>query len=152
MVLRRSDFSVFTPKPLTSPKSSISFVMVGMAVSSLWLMTASSAKAKTSAPGIEARRVRRGSYARMKRRGERGQPCLTPRCMPIVVLDRPPSLGLTWTSCMRPLTRFSTQAGMPILVSTSKRKGWSMESKALAVSIKRKNVAFGRGGMSKRIR
>ena len=68
--------------------------------------------------GRAAREERRGSYARIKMRGDRGHPCLTPRRMSIqkgVLLLKE---GATLTSRREDLMKRRIQVGRPILERT----------------------------------
>ena len=71
-------------------------------------------------------------------RGERGQPCLTPRKMSIQMETLLPKDGATLTSEREEEMKRVTQEGKPTLLRTFRAQVWSMESKALAVSRKNK--------------
>lgn len=75
-----------------------------------------------------------GSYARIKRRGERGHPCLTPRVMSIELVGVSPKKGETLTSVSEQRTNLLNQVGKAALCRTSWIQSWSIESNALAVS------------------
>ena len=138
MVVRSDDLFLFTPKPLRRPKASIASVAFPMEVSVVWPTTVSSANAQILAPGMDASVCSRGSYASTNRRGERGQPCLTPRLIVMVYFALGAMVGVTVTSFIRPRTMFMTHGGKPSFSSTANRYGWSRLSKALAVSMKRR--------------
>jgi hypothetical protein len=74
----------------------------------------------------------------MKRRGERGHPCLTPLRMSIQTVKPPPKKGATLTEEREPLTKFVNQEGKPTFFRTWRIQLWSMESKAFAVSRRNK--------------
>src|SRR3954452_8768025 len=72
----------------------------------------------------------------MKRRGERGQPCLTPLSIGIRHDGGPPKKGATLTSWRELRTKRSSQSGKAAFWRTLRIQVWSIESKALAVSSK----------------
>ncbi len=71
----------------------------------------SSAKAKQRMSGILEREYKRGSKARINKRGDRGQPCLTPRSMSIHTEVDLPKQGATLTFVSIPLTKNKNQEG-----------------------------------------
>jgi hypothetical protein len=97
-------------------------------------MARSSAKAKVRKLGRRRSSLRSGSKARRKRRGERGQPCLTPLSISIQTPESLPKKGETFTLLREPRTKRENQGGKPTLSITALTQSWSTESKAFAVS------------------
>jgi hypothetical protein len=109
-----------TPKP-EAAENSLMRVRAGEIASMSSVATArSSAKANGEIWGILERAERRGSYARIKRRGERGQPCLTPLRMGIQVSTRVPKKGVTSTLWRALFRKRETQGGKPALFRTAR--------------------------------
>lgn len=73
-----------------------------------------------------------------KSNGERGQPCLTPLVMGIHVSEGWPKKGDTATLERELPTKFLNHLGKPAFVITALTQSWSMLSKALAVSSRKR--------------